>query len=115
MQGIPFATDDVHGGLSEGRGTLRLDGDDVVLEVQVSLLGMFGRDPKEYRFDITDLDSVRHQRNVFRDCLTLRTTPMSIVTQVPGSNEGRLRLKIKRRHRAAVDALLERIEMWVEE
>ena len=115
MLSIPFATDDVHGGFSEGRGTVRVDGDDVVLEVQVKVFGMFEQTPRTFRFHLTDLESVEHSRGVFRDVVTLRTQPMNLATQVPGAADGRLRLKVKRRHRADVDALLDRLDLWIVE
>ena len=113
MQSIPFATDDVHGGFSEGRGAVRVEDDEIILEVQVKLLGMIDRGVQTFRFDLTDLESVEHSRNMVRDCVTLRTRPMDIITRVPGSSEGRLRLKFKRRYRRAVDTLIDKLDLWL--
>ncbi len=113
MQSVPFATGDVHGGFSEGRGTICVEGDEVVIEVQVSFLNLIKRAPRTYRFDITDLEEVRHKRGWWRDKLIIRTRPMDIVTRIPGSDEGVLDLRIKRAHRRALDQLLDQLEMWV--
>lgn len=113
MLSVPFSTGDVHGGFSEGRGTIRMDGDDVVLEVQVKLFSLFEQSAETYRFDITDLEEVRHKRGPFRDTLRIRTRPMGLISKVPGANDGVLLLKIGRRHRRSVDQLLDRLDLWV--
>ena len=113
MLSIPFATGDVHGGFSEGRGAIRVEDDEVVIEVQVKVFGMFDRDAQTFRFELTDLEEVRHRRTVFGDRLTIRTRPMGLIGDVPGSTEGALLLKFKRRHRGSVDALLDRLDLWI--
>lgn len=113
MTSIPFATGDIHGGFSEGQGALRLDGDEIVIEVQVKVFGMFEQSAQTFRFELTDLESVEHKRGPFSDAITLRTTPMGLVSKVPGASDGQLRLKIKRRYRPDVDALLDRLDLWI--
>lgn len=113
MQSIPFATGDVHGGFSEGRGTIRIEDDDVVIEVQVKVFGMFDRDAQTHRIELTDLEEVRHQRGLFNDSLTIRTRPMNLVSALPGATDGALKIKIKRRHRDAVDGLIDRLDLWI--
>ncbi|WP_412063555.1 MULTISPECIES: hypothetical protein [unclassified Rubrivirga] len=113
MLSVPFATGDVHGGLSEGRGSIHVEGDEVVIEVQVKVLGMFDRGAQSFRFELTDLEEVRHKRGWFGDTLTLRTRPMDLVSRVPGASEGCLALKVKRRNRDALDALLDRFDLWM--
>ena len=113
MISLPFTTPDIDGGLSEGKGHLALDGDDITIRVEVSFLGLFTRDTKTARFEITDLDEIRHKRTVLGDRITIRTQPMDIATRVPGSAQGELVLKTKKKHRRDVDALLDRLELWI--
>lgn len=113
MLSVPFATGDVHGGFSEGRGAIRVDDDEVVIEVQVKVFGMFDRSAQTFRFELTDLEEVHHRRTLFGDRLTIRTRPMGLIGDVPGSTEGALLLKFKRRHRRDVDALLDRLDLWI--
>ena len=40
MQSIPYTVPDVHHGFSEGRGVVYVEGDDLVLESLVSVLGV---------------------------------------------------------------------------
>jgi len=113
MLSVPFSTGDIHGGLSEGRGAIRVDGDDVVIEVQVKVFGMFDQGAKTFRFELTDLEEVRHKRGWFGDKVTIRTRPMGLIGDIPGATEGALILKMKRRNRRDVDALLDRLDLWL--
>ncbi len=113
MTSVPFMTNEAHGGLTTVRGALAVDGEDVVVEVQTSLLGLFKQAPRTFRFDLTDLAEVHHRRGPFRDTLRIRTQPMDRATQVPGSKDGVLTLRVKRRHRGDLDRLLHRFEMWL--
>ena len=73
---VPFLSNDTHGGMSMSQGTILVDDEDVVIEVEVSLLGLFKRPPRTFRFDMTDLEEIRHRRGPFRDTLRIRTRPM---------------------------------------
>jgi hypothetical protein len=115
MISLPFSTPDIDGGLSEGKGVLTLNGDDIAIEVEVAFMGLFKRDTKRVRFEITDIDEIRHKRTPFGDRITIRTQPMEIVTRIPGSAQGELVLKTKKKHRRDVDALLDRLELWIVE
>ncbi|MEL6615652.1 MAG: hypothetical protein AAFQ43_07940 [Bacteroidota bacterium] len=114
MPSVPFTTLDIHGGLSEGKGLLRVDGQDVAIEIQVEHLGgIFSGRTERAEFELTDLDSVRHKRSFTGDKLTLRTDPMHLVTDLPGSAEGEFVLKVKKKHRADLDAVLSTMELWI--
>lgn len=113
MRSIPFKTGDVHGGFSEGKGQICVEGDDLVIEVNVTFLGMVDRGTTTHRFDLTDLEAVQHSRTPFRDTLKIRTRPMDLISDVPGANQGELLLKIGRRNRRDVDDLLERLDLWL--
>ncbi len=113
MTSVPFMTNEAHGGLTMVRGTFGVDDEDVVFEVQTSLLGLFKRAPHTYRFDLTDLEEVHHRRGLLRDTLCIRTQPMDRATQVPGSKDGTLTLRVKRQHRRDLDHVLQRLQMWL--
>ena len=112
MQSIPFTLPDVHGGLSEGTGAVYVEGDELVIEAQVKLLSLIDRKPQAYRIELIDLESVAHRRTVLGDRVTIRTRPLDLLADVPGAGNGELVLKFKRRHRAAVDDLLDRLKLW---
>ena len=113
MKSVPFSISDNHSGLSELRGAVCLEGDDVVIEMQVKFLGMFKRPSQTFRFDMTDLEELRHTRRFWGDTLTLRTRPMERVADIPGAANGELCLKVRRADRPALDVLLDRLELWL--
>ena len=113
MKSVPFSISDSHSSLSDLRGVVCLEGDDVVIEMQVKLLGLFKRPSQSFRFDMTDLEEIRHTRRLWGDTVTLRTRPMERAADIPGSHEGALCLKVRRADRPALDALLDRLELWV--
>lgn len=113
MKSVPFTVKEVHNGFSEGRGVLYVDDDEVVFEVHVTFLGMFDRGTTTHRFHLTDLDEVGHKRGLWQDHLSIRTRPMELVSVVPGSAQGALALTVKRKHRRDLDALLDRLDLWV--
>ena len=113
MTSVPFSISDNHSGLSEMLGAISLEGDDVVIEMHIKFIGLFKRPSQTFRFDMTDLEEVRHTRRFWGDTVTLRTRPMERVTEIPGSADGALCLKVKRAHRPDLDRLLDYLEMWV--
>ena len=114
MPSVPFTTLDINGGFSEGQGMLVVDGQDVRIEVQVAHLGgLFNGRTHTAAFDLVDLDTVRHKRSWTGDTLTLRTEPMGLAADLPGGAEGEFCLKVKKKHRADLDAVLETMELWL--
>lgn len=113
MISVPFSTPDTNSGLSECKGHLVLDEDLITIHAEVAFIGLFKQNEATVRFEITDLDHVRHKRTVIGDRLTLRTQPPSLAMEVPGAAQGELVLKVKKKHRRDVDALLDRLELWI--
>ncbi|SRR5690606_37039483 len=114
MQSVPFKIDEVHGGFTEAGGAVYVDGDDLVFEIETALMGMWNRKTRTYRLDLTDLEDVRHKRTLAGDKLLLRTRPLDLLSVIPGAREGTLTLKVKRKDRRALNALLDRLDLWVE-
>ena len=113
MTSVPFSIPNAHRGASEMRGTVCVEGDDVVIEIQVKLFSLFKRPPRTFRFDVTDLEEVRHKRGLFGDTVVLRTRPMERAAEVPGSANGELTLKVKRARRRDLDRLLDHLDLWL--
>ena len=93
---------------------LRVDGDEVNVEVQVAHLGgIFSGRTERASFHLTDLDAVRYKKSMLGDKLTLRTQPMHLVSDLPGGAQGELVLKIKKKHRPDLDAVLSAFDLWL--
>lgn len=109
---LPFTLSDVHWGISDAAGSLRLDDDFLVLEVQVTAIGLFKQKPLTIKVAPEAIHSVRYKRGAFRDRLIIRPYRPALLTAVPGKHEGEVRLHIKRAHREEAEALVEEIDAW---
>ena len=112
MRSVPFKVE-VRGGFAEADGAAYVEEGLLVLEMQMTLFGLVKRKPQAFRFDLTDLESVEHRRGLFGDKLTLRTRPFDVIAGVPGAAEGKLCLRVARKHRALLDVLLDRLDLWL--
>jgi hypothetical protein len=112
MRSVPFTISEVHGGLTEGHGVAYVEDEYLVLEVQTAFLGLFKKDPQTYQIDLTDLESVRYRKGLWKDKLRLRTLTLDVLDPVPGVQKGELCLHIARKHREALDVLLDRLDLW---
>ena len=112
MESVPFRVREVHGGFSEAAGVLYVEDEELVIEVETKLLSLFRRPPQVHRLDLVDLDRIRYKKGLRNDRLTLRTRPMEVLAGVPGVSEGELCLLVGRKDRAALDRLLDRLDLW---
>ena len=112
MQSVPFEIEQSGPGLSRSRGVVYVDDEELVFEVQTTLVGFIERRPKAYRFDLVDLESVRYKKGFRQDRLTLRTRPLDIITAIPGAAQGELCLVFKRACRDDLAVLLDRLDLW---
>ena len=110
---VPFTVRRRDNGLSETKGCLYIEGEELVVETQTTTLGLWKRSPKEHRLELTDLDTVSHKRGLLGDRLAFRTRPMSLVSRLPGAAEGSFMLSVPRRYRDELDRVLERLELWL--
>lgn len=110
---VPFTVRRRDNGLSETKGALYIDGEDIVIETQTTTMGLWKRSPREHRLELTDLDTVTHKRGLLGDRLTFRTRPMALVARLPGATEGSLMLSVPRRYRDELDRVLDRLELWL--
>lgn len=111
---LPFTISDVHGGLSEATGALRLDGDYLILEIQVTVAGMFKQKPLTVKITPEAVHSVRYQKGAFRDRLVIRPFKTALLAAVPGKHEGEVTLKVKRVHRDEAFDLIEDLQEWLD-
>ncbi len=110
---VPFKITEIHGGISEAHGSAYVDDEALVLELQTTVLSMFKQAPKQFRIELTDLESVEHKRGLFGDKVTLRTRPFDLIAGIPGVAEGKLCLRMKRKDRALLAPVLDRLDLWL--
>lgn len=114
MEPVPFKIKNVHGGLSEASGRIRVDDLDLLLEVENRFLYAFSTGLRAFRLDVTDLDEVRHKRPLFGDdMLELTVRDPLALAGVPGAKAGTLRLHVARADRPRLDVLLDALRLWI--
>lgn len=117
MQPIPFRITNIDHGIREADGLLRLEDEKLVLEYQLkdSIMGVFKSDVEIMRIPIEKLSDASLKKRLFTTKLMLQASSMTFFDEVPGSNHGRLELKIKRRDRKAAENLASRITLLLSE
>jgi hypothetical protein len=103
MESVPFSIKEVYGGLAECRGMIRLEGKQLVIELETrdGFLGVFRSGVKTIAIPYSELESVTFRKGFFRGgklCICARR--MSTLAIIPGQREAEVELRIKRRHRS---------------
>ena len=82
-------------------GVLRLHSDGLILEFQMkdSLIGLIKSDVRKVRIPFDWIDDVALRSNLFRTDLYISVSSVEGVADIPGYKEGRVRLRILRRHK----------------
>ncbi len=85
--------------LTEAAGLVYLEGNVLVLEYEKkdALLGAYRSGVKTVEIPMEELSDVRYVKNIFKSELVIETRSMTLVEEVPGNKQGRLRLKVPRK------------------
>lgn len=111
MSSVPFTLPDA--GLREVAGTIYLENDLIILEIETTLMGEWDPENKTIEIEPGALVEVRHERGFFRDGLVLRPRKRDLLSVVPGSHKEALKLKIKKRYREAAASLATTIQRMI--
>jgi len=111
VSSVPFTLPDA--GLREVAGTIYLENDLIILEIETTLMGEWDPENKTIEIEPGALVEVRHERGFFRDGLVLRPRKRDLLSVVPGSHKEALKLKIKKRYREAAASLATAIQRMI--
>ena len=100
---VAVSISNVHAGWAAAHGVLRFDGADLMLQFQVkdNIVGLVKSALKEVRIPLHEIASLRLRTCWFSTRLILQATSLSVVTNVPTSTPGRVRMRVAREDRAA--------------
>jgi hypothetical protein len=100
-QTIPFESADYNHGLKVAKGLLKLNPKGIELEYQVqdSFVGVFKSDVKNILVSYKDLESIHFKKGWFSDKISLKTSSLQLMQELPGTEQGECVLKVKRKHR----------------
>ena len=115
MSSLPFHFPDVYEGLAEAEGLLALTSDAIVLEYQIKdvFTGAFKSDLKKVVLPFEQIDDVEFRTNFLRTDITIQMNSMELVQDVPNAKQGRVSLKISRKHRREAAAIAHEVSITV--
>ena len=115
MSSLPFSFPEVYQGFAEAEGLLILAADAIVIEYQIkdAFTGAFKSGVKKVDLPIAQIDDVEFRTNFLRTDLTIQVNSMELVHDVPNAKQGRVRLKIPRKHRREAAAIAYEVSIKV--
>ena len=113
MSSIPFQLPDV--GLREISGSVYLDEEFLVFEVQDALLGEFDKEHQVIKIEPRALQEIRLDRGILRDRLYIRPKERDLLAVMPGTYQEELRFKIWNIHRGQAEQLVEEVQRRMEQ
>lgn len=113
METIPFTITNVYEGFAEVEGLARLEDDGLVLEFQTKdgIVGLIKSKVNEVRIPLEEIAGVEFQKKMFKASVLLRVRSMSLMSAIPGSRQGEVKLRIPRKHRDAAEELVSELEL----
>jgi hypothetical protein len=105
---IPFSLPD--DGLRERQGTVTIEEGELVLRIHDRLLGLIDADRVVVRIAPEALAHVVIRRRPLVDRLVIVPVRGDLLNGLPGGNAGSLELRVWRRHRAALEDLVDEID-----
>lgn len=108
MNRLAFTLPDV--GLREIKGFVYVDDGYLVLEVQNALLGVLDVEKERIKVEPNALEDLHIKRGLIKDRLVLKPKRVDLLDLVPGDHRVAVELRIWRKHRDDLEALVEESE-----
>lgn len=98
-----FSIPEAYGGFADTRGIAEVSetGTSLEFEVEDGLFGVFRSGAKEVKLSAAQLRSAEIKAGWFRTRLVLEATTLGATSDIPGSKQGRVTLRIPRKEREA--------------
>jgi len=104
MSGIPFQLPDI--GLREINGTIYLDDEFLVFEVEDAFIGEFDKEHMVIKVEPAALTDIRLDRGIIRDRLYIRPKKRDLLTVMPGTYSEALPLTMWNTQRRRAEQLV---------
>jgi len=113
---LPFEIKDVDYGLRKVEGLVNLQGNELVFEFQTkdALVGLVKSEVEEQHIDIGELEGAE-LKGWLRYKLILRGSSLRVFEDLPGTEQGKCKLHIKRSDRETARNLVSRINLLLSE
>ena len=101
MSSLPFHFPEVYEGFAEAEGLLVVTSDAIVLEYQIkdAFTGAFKSEVKKVVLPFEQIEDVEFRTNFLRADIAIQMNSMGLVQDVPNAKQGKVTLKIPRKHR----------------
>jgi hypothetical protein len=99
MNAIPFRIESAYGMFGECTGLLRDEGTYLSLEFESTLFWYFRTGIRTVKIPTSDVADVTFSKGLVNATIVIQASRLETLRDVPGSNQGRVELKIARRHR----------------
>ncbi|MCC5914685.1 MAG: hypothetical protein JJU46_09950 [Balneolaceae bacterium] len=114
---VPFEIPNVNHGIVVVKGLLHIREAEIVLEFDQrdGFTQIFKSDLKEVALSYSDLESVKLEKKLFRTRIIILANSMKILKDIPGADQGKVVLKVKRKDRKAAEEAISKAALMLSE
>ena len=115
---LTFTIENVYGGFAQVGGLLRVNNDLLILEFQTKdtvFGGLLKSRAKEKHLPLQEIESVEYKKKWFSTHIIIRVYRMGSLDNVPGSDKGEIKLKLKKKDRSTAQSMVSRINLRISE
>lgn len=114
---IPFEIPDVNHGFVEVKGLLHVNSNELVLEFDErdAFMGVIKSDLKEVRIPFSDIEAIEVKKRFFSMRAEIISTSMRTLQDVPGADQGRVKMKIRRKNRDEAERVFSKARLALSE
>ncbi|MEX0648657.1 MAG: hypothetical protein WEA56_07825 [Balneolaceae bacterium] len=114
---IPFEIPNVNHGLVEVKGLLHFKKEELVLEFDErdAIVGIIKSSLKERSIPFSELESISFKKKFFSNVVEISGRSMKSLQDIPGSQQGSCKLKIKRKNRDEAERVVSSIRVALSE
>ena len=115
---LAFSIENVYGGFAQVGGLLRLTNDILIMEFQTKdsiFGGLLKSRAREVRLPLLEIESVEYRKKWFSTHIIIRVYRMGYLDNVPGSENGEVKLKLKKKDRNTAQNLVSHMNLRLSE
>lgn len=114
---VPFEIPNVNHGIVVVKGLFHVHQTEIVLEFdrRDGFTQIFKSDLKEVALSYSDLESVKLEKKLFRTRIIILANSMKALKDIPGADQGKVILKVKRKDRKAAEEAISKVALMLSE
>ncbi|MEX2456096.1 MAG: hypothetical protein WD381_02230 [Balneolaceae bacterium] len=114
---VAFEIPNINQGFAEVKGLLSVYEESILLEFERkdAVIGVFKSGLKEARIPYSNLEEMEWKKGFFRSKIILTGKTMRSLSEVPGAEQGRLVMNVKRKDREDAERVASRVRLRISE